>query len=196
MTDREADLFYKYLELLAKWQRVHRLVGSIDPLWIAENLFLDSLLFLKALPRRVHDLIDVGAGAGFPGVPLKIMAPELRVTLVEARSRRASFLSTAVRELGLSEVAVLNARAEDLVDRPGFRFDAVVTRCAASVNAVLPLAVKFLKDGGVAVASGPPTAVRLSLGEWLEVATRRGTRRFAIYRKPEGVNRGTQAPLV
>ena len=185
MTDREADQFYKYLELLAEWQRVHRLVGSIDPLWIAENLFLDSLLFLKTLPRGVHDLLDVGAGAGFPGVPLKIMAPELRVTLVEARNRRASFLSTAVRELGLSEVAVLNARAEDLVDRPGFRFDAVVTRCAASVNAVLPLAVKFLKDGGVAVASGPPTAVRLSLGEWLEVATRRGTRRFAIYRKPE-----------
>jgi len=185
VTDREADQFHKYLELLTEWQRVHRLLGSIDPRWIAENLFLDSLLFLKALPRGVHDLLDVGAGAGFPGIPLKIMAPQLRVTLVEARSRRASFLSTAVRELGLSEVAVLNARAEALVERPGFRFDAVVTRCAGSVNAVLPLAVSFLKEGGVAVASGPPTAVRLSLGEWLEVATRRGIRRFAIHRKPD-----------
>jgi len=159
------------------------MVGSIDPLWIAENLFLDSLLFLKALPRGVQDLLDIGAGAGFPGVPLKIMTPGLRVTLVEARSRRASFLSTAVRELGLSEVAVLNARAEDLVDRPEFRFDAVVTRCAGSVNAVMPLAMSFLKSGGLAVASGPPTAVELPMGEWLEVATRRGTRRFAVCRK-------------
>jgi len=185
VTDREADQFHKYLELLTEWQKVHRLVGSIDPLWVAENLFLDSLLFLKALPRSVHDLLDIGAGAGFPGIPLKIMAPKLRVTLVEARSRRASFLSTAVRELRLPEIAVLNARAEDLVDRPGFRFDAVVTRCAGSVNAVLPLALRFLKVGGVAVASGPPTAIALSLGEWLEVATRRGIRRFAIYRKPD-----------
>ena len=184
MTDREADQFYKYLELLAEWQRVHRLVGSIDPLWIAENLFLDSLLFLKALSRDVHDLLDVGAGAGFPGIPLKIMAPELRVTLVEARSRRASFLSTAVRELRLSEVTVVNARAEDLVDSTEFRFDAVVTRCAGSVNAVLPLALKFLKAGGIAVASGPPAETKLPLGEWLEVATRRGPRRFAVYRKP------------
>ncbi len=184
MSDREADQFYKYMELLTEWQKVHRLVGSIDPLWIAENLFLDSLLFLKALPRDVHDLLDVGAGAGFPGVPLKIMAPDLRLTLVEARSRRASFLSAVVRELGLSHVGVLNARAEDLIDRPGFRFDAVVTRCAGSLNVVLPLAMKFVKAGGVVVASGPPTTFELPLGEWIEVGARRGTRRFAVYRKP------------
>jgi len=185
VSDRQADQFYKYLELLTEWQRVHRLVGSIDPLWIADNLFLDSLLFLKSLPRGVHDVLDVGAGAGFPGIPLKIMLPELRMTLVEARSRRASFLSTAVRELGLPDVAVLNSRVEDLVHRPGFRFDAVVTRCAGSVNAMLPLALKLVNAGGVVIVSGPPSAVELLLGEWVEVANRSGTRRFAVCRKPD-----------
>ena len=170
--------------MLTKWQRIHRLVGSVEPKWVAENLFLDSLLFLKALPRGVHDLLDLGAGAGFPGVPLKIVAPDLRLTLVEAKSRRTSFLSTLVRELQLSDVRVINARAEDLIAQPAFRFDAVVTRCAGSLGAVLPLAVTLLRAGGIAVASGPPKRTELPLGGWIEVSGPSGTRRFAVYRKP------------
>lgn len=115
---------------------------------------------------------------------MKIVAPELRLTLVEANSRRTSFLSTLVRELQLSDVQVINARAEDLIDQPAFRFDAVVTRCAGSLGAVLPLAVKLLRAGGIAVASGPPKRTELSLGGWIEVSGPSGTRRFAIHNKP------------
>jgi 16S rRNA (guanine527-N7)-methyltransferase len=169
---------------LIKWQRVHRLVGSIEPAWVAENLFLDSLLFLKVLPRDARELLDLGAGAGFPGVPLKIVLPEIRLTLVEARSRRASFLSALVRELGLSEVQVINARAEELIDQPRFRFDAVVMRCAGSLDDVLPTAVKLLRAGGRAVASGPPVSTKLPCGAWVEVPGPRGARRFAVFDKP------------
>ena len=97
----EEGRFDKYLTLLIKWSSVHRLVGWTEPVWIVENLFLDSLLFLKVLPDTVRSLMDLGSGAGIPGVPLKIVRRHLQVTLLEARERRVSFLSTVVRELGL-----------------------------------------------------------------------------------------------
>jgi 16S rRNA (guanine527-N7)-methyltransferase len=160
------------------------LVGSTDPAWVVENLFLDSLLFLKTLPTDSRDLLDLGAGAGFPGVPLKIVEPALRLTLVEAKSRRASFLSTLVRELELVGVRVINDRAEHIVDQTELRFDAVVMRCAGSLDAVLPLAGRLLKPGGVAIASGPPKVAKLPVGDWVEVAGPNGIRRFAIHTYP------------
>jgi 16S rRNA (guanine527-N7)-methyltransferase len=156
------------------------LVGSVEPAWVVDNLFVDSLLFLKVLPSGIRDLLDLGTGAGFPGVPLKIVMPELRLTLIEARSRRASFLATVIRDLGLSDVRIVNARAEDLVGTTDLRFDAVVMRCAGSLEVALPLAEQFLKPGGVAVTSGPPASVEGPRGAWVEVQGPRGIRRFAV----------------
>src|SRR5688572_4764254 len=91
LDQHELAAFGKYLTLLVKWQRVQRLVGSSDPEWIVEHLFLDSLLFLQVLPAELESLADVGSGAGFPGIPIKIVRPDLRVTLIESRQRRVSF---------------------------------------------------------------------------------------------------------
>ena len=164
-----------------KWQRIHRLVGSTEPLSVVESLFLDSLLFLKVLPSGVRDLLDLGAGAGFPGIPLKIVRPDLELTLVEAKARRASFLSTVTRELRLAGTQVIHARAEALIERPDSRFDAVVMRCAGALDQVLPLAVELLRPGGTAIASGPPVAGSLPCGEWAEVPWGGGKRRFAVF---------------
>src|SRR5918992_1358518 len=101
LSQSEAALFYKYMTLLIKWSSTHRMIGWAEPLWIVENLFLDSLLFLRILPPDIRSVMDLGAGAGIPGIPLKIVCSELHVTLLEARRRRAFFLSTVVRELGL-----------------------------------------------------------------------------------------------
>jgi len=98
---------------LLEWQRTHRLVGSSEPRWIVENLFLDSLLFLRVLPPGITTLLDLGSGAGIPGIPIKLVRPAIQLVLVESRRRRASFLSTAVRDLGLSGTRVVGGRAED-----------------------------------------------------------------------------------
>lgn len=159
-------------------------MGSSDPLWIVENLFLDSLIFLKALPASIDSVLDLGAGAGFPGVPLKIVQPHIRLILVEARARRASFLSTAVRELRLTDVEVINARAETLAAQRRSAVDAVVTRCAGSLPDVIPVADALVKPGGIVVCSGPPAPISLPLVEWLETQGHRGQDRYlAVYRK-------------
>src|SRR5947207_1462167 len=100
LSGSELIMFRKYMVMLRKWQKSHRLVGSTDSSWVADHLFLDSLLFARVAPVDTRAVADVGAGAGFPGLPLKIVFPSMTLTLIEARRRRASFLSAVVRELG------------------------------------------------------------------------------------------------
>jgi 16S rRNA (guanine527-N7)-methyltransferase len=184
LTPHELDLFSRYLDLLVKWQRSHRLIGSSDEMWIVEHLFLDSLLFFRLLPLSVRTLVDLGSGAGMPGVPIKIVRGDVEVTLVESRRRRASFLSAVVRELGLAQTRVVADRVESQLPDLEGRFDAAVMRCAGDVGGLMPLAARLLAPRGVVIASGPPEPRSLTLGEWVVVPGLRppSTRRFAIYR--------------
>ena len=165
----ELEAFKRYLDLLQRWQRVHRLIGSTEPAWIVENLFLDSLLFLRVLPGNARAVADLGSGAGLPGIPMKIARPELRVALIESRQRRVSFLATAVRELALEGVRVVNARAEDVGETLGASFDAVVMRCAGDPEALLPQAERLIVPGGIVIGSGPPVRRPLRRGAWVEI---------------------------
>ena len=158
LTEDERIKAYNYLKILTKWQKSHRLVGSIDPEWIAENVFLHSLCFLEPLPPATHAIVDVGSGAGLPGVPMAIVRPDMEITLIESRRRRASFLSTVVRELGLVAVNVIEERVERLDASYAERFDAVVMRCAGDERSVLGEAWRLLRPGGVAVISSHPEA--------------------------------------
>jgi len=181
LNDAELQAFDNYLKLLQKWQKSQRLVGSSDARWIVDNLFLDSLLFLKALPETIGSLADVGSGAGLPGIPLKIVRPQWRVVLIESRAKRASFLSAAVRELGLQDAVVLPARAEDYAARNPGAFDAVVMRCAGEFQATARAIAPLVTSGGVIVASGPPTTKPMGLGKWVEVrGLAQAPRRFAV----------------
>jgi len=183
LTSDEQDLFSRYLALLIKWQRSHRLIGSSDEMWIVEHLFLDSLLFLRLLPSTARSLADIGSGAGMPGVPIRIVRSDAELTLVESRRRRASFLSTVVRELPLARTHVVADRIESrLADLEG-RFDAIVMRCAGDVDELMPLAARLLAPHGVVVASGPPAPRPLTIGHWVVVSGFRPstTRRFAVY---------------
>ena len=185
LTNSEADQFCKYLNLLVKWQGVHRLLGSPDPHWIVERIFLDSLLFLRVLPPDAREVLDVGSGAGVPGIPLKLVIPDLRLTMVESRQRRASFLSTAVRELSLRDVRVIPERLESMVRNGADRFDAVVARCAGDVGYLFELGARLARPGGVVIASGPPKIHPLHVGEWITTPGINSgeTRNFALYRR-------------
>lgn len=184
LTDQERGNFEKYLGLLIKWQKAHRLVGSTEPMWIVEHLFLDSLLFLRLLPSSVRTLADVGSGAGLPGLPLKIVKPEIEVVLIESRRRRAMFLASAIREMKLRGVRVLEGRLESFAADLQQRVDAVVMRCAGDVESMIPAAASITTRDGIVIASGPPEPRPLFLGEWVTVqGVKRGaTRRFAVYR--------------
>lgn len=171
---------------MIEWSSVHRLIGSTDPEWIAEHLLLDSLLFLRVVPHEAGSILDFGAGAGLPGIPIAVVRPDARVTLLEGRRRRASFLATCVRELGLTGARVVAARAEDVASELAGSFDVVVMRCAGRLDEILPVAAQFARsEGGLVVAAGPPRETPIRIGQWLEVAgVREGTtRRFAVLRR-------------
>lgn len=186
LSDRECADFDKYLQILLKWQRAHRLVGSDDPLWIVEHLFLDSLLFLGLIPSSARKVADLGSGAGLPGLPLKIVRRDLEVALIESRRRRAMFLTSAIRTIGVEGAAVIEGRVENLSVELRRRFDVVVMRCAGDIEVMIPAAVGLLSEGGIVIASGPPTPKPLRLGDWVTIpGVKRGSaRRFATYLKP------------
>jgi 16S rRNA (guanine527-N7)-methyltransferase len=161
---------------------VHRLLGSNDPGWIVERVFLDSLLFKRVLPSTARDVLDVGSGAGIPGIPLKLVDPEMHLTMVESRQRRISFLSSAIRELSLAETDVVGERLEGAVRQLAGRFDAVVARCAGDVGYLFGIGAHLVRPGGAVIASGPPKEYPLPAGRWVNVpgSWPGETRRFAI----------------
>ena len=184
LSNSELDSFDKYLKLLQKWQKSQRLIGSSDAAWIVDELLLDSLLFLRVLPREFNSLADVGSGAGLPGIPIKIVKPGVRAALIESRARRASFLSSAIRELGLSDAHVVTSRVEDYATQQRGAFDVVVMRCAGDFADLAGPARDLVAAGGMVVASGPPSRRPLGVGEWVEVPGRAQgeMRRFAVVR--------------
>lgn len=156
LSPNEIQLFRKYLELLRLWNRVHRLVGSERPVWIVERLFLDSLLYLPLLPPGAGRVLDLGSGAGIPGVPLKIVRPDLSLVLAEARRKRASLLRLVVRDLALSGVEIIERRLGPAGWQPESPFDAVVARCAGDPAEVARVAMDLIREGGRVIVSGPP----------------------------------------
>jgi 16S rRNA (guanine527-N7)-methyltransferase len=157
---REIAAFDAYVDELLTWQRHTRLVGSADPGWIVEHLLLDSLLFVRFLGGSGR-VLDLGSGAGVPGIPVKIVAPWLSMSLVEARRKRASFLAAVIRRLGLAGVEVLGMRCEEALRSGAIRaesFDAVVSRSAAAPERIAALGRNLLRPGGTLVIAGSPGA--------------------------------------
>ena len=155
----ELQAFSRYLSLLLEWNRAHHLTGYRTAPEITEKLLLDSLLFLRWMKPGAWRVLDLGAGAGIPGIPMRVVEPRIKLTLIEARRRWSSFLAVAVRELGLEGAQVESGRAEELLaSEPALRggFDIVVTRAAGPIRSILPLALDFLTPGGRLISSGPP----------------------------------------
>jgi len=178
--------FARYLELLTQWNRTHDLVGLDKPLDIVRVLFIDSLFFLSLLPARPVRLVDIGAGAGIPGVPLHLVDPGIALTLVESRRKRVSFLSTLKRELGLHETGVLEGRAEDVVNQHAVikgSFDIVVSRAVSPTPRFLSACLEYVGQAGRVILAGPPPTPELPPlpngfnAEWVKVPYPGGKRR-------------------
>ncbi|MDP3767666.1 MAG: 16S rRNA (guanine(527)-N(7))-methyltransferase RsmG [Dehalococcoidia bacterium] len=154
----QISLLSKYLGLVSRWRRRARLTAVADPIDAARVHIADSLLVLRAGVPASASLIDVGSGAGFPGIPLKVARPDLDITLLEPEARRAAFLEVAATELSLL-LRVVAARAEDAAKEPSLReqFDLAAARAVAPLPAVCELTLPFVRPGGKTVLLKGPS---------------------------------------
>ena len=156
---RAQSRFARYYELLLEWNERAGLTTVTQPLEVARRHFGESLALYSVLRQtrllspEAH-VIDLGTGAGFPGLPCAILDPTLDVALLESHGRRTDFLRTTVEALGLQNVRVVHARAEDAARDPALReaFDLVVARALAAMPVLVELALPFLRPGGVLAA--------------------------------------------
>jgi 16S rRNA (guanine527-N7)-methyltransferase len=155
--------FSQYRELLLERNTQHNLTAIRDPEGIERKLFLDALAMAPALdyivrnsPRNAWDrirLVDVGAGAGFPGLPLKIVHPELDLTLIDATAKKVTFVNDVIAALGLDNARAVHGRAEDLGRDRALRehYDIATARAVASLPVLLEYVLPLLKVGGTAL---------------------------------------------
>jgi 16S rRNA (guanine527-N7)-methyltransferase len=165
----ERQAFDRYADLLIHWNRTHHLTSFRTRAAIGRGLFLDSLLFRALMPAEAKRVVDIGAGAGIPGMPLRIVDHNLSLTLVEARRKPVSFLRALVRELGLKDIDVYHSRAEDLlVETPELlgKYDIVLTRSVGLTPRLIESAMLYLRRGGQLLASGPPAGSSLPRPDW------------------------------
>lgn len=160
LTDAQIAQFDRYQAELIDWNQRMNLTAITEPAAIQSRHFLDSLSVLQALPETGRagaapvKLIDVGAGAGFPGIPLAIVCPSLRVTLLEATQKKCRFLDHVVNTLGLSNVTSICGRSEEIARRPDQResYDLAVARALAPLPVLAEFCLPFLRIGGRLIA--------------------------------------------
>lgn len=155
LDENQLDAFDIFTSLLLEWNKKFNLTRITNPEEIAIKHHLDSLALLKfvEIPHS-SSLIDVGTGAGFPGIPLKIACPELKLTLLDSVRKKLVFLEVVVEKIMLKDVELVHGRAEDIgrVQSYRERFDFVVSRAVARLNVLAELCLPFCRIGGLFVA--------------------------------------------
>lgn len=152
-TELQIDAFKTYLEELKKWNRAYNLSGLKTDSEIIIKHFLDSLLFSKVLPENVQTVADIGSGAGFPGIPIKIVKPSLKVFLIEPTKKKAVFLRHICNRLDLHNIEIIDKRVEDI---KGLKVDAAVTRALFSISDFIDKTQDILKENGILILSKGP----------------------------------------
>ena len=151
----------EFSRLLLEKNRVMNLTAITDPADVARLHFLDCASLLTIADFRGKNVVDVGTGAGFPGLPLKIAQPDISLTLLDSLDKRVRFLGDVCAVTGLADVTCLHARAEEAPELRG-RFDAAVSRAVARLYLLCELCLPFVRTGGVFLAmKGPDCAEEL-----------------------------------
>ena len=151
LNDTQIQQFIKYHEILVEWNSFMNLTGITEYEEVVQKHFVDSLVLCKAIDvNQVESLIDIGTGAGFPGIPLKIAYPHLKVTLLDSLQKRIKFLDEVVMQLGLTEVETIHGRAEDFA-KPSMKresYDVCVSRAVANLASLSEYCLPYVKVDG------------------------------------------------
>lgn len=155
LTEEQIDSFLIYYEMLEEWNQVMNLTTVTEYNEVMKKHFIDSLSLVKAYdPGKRTSVIDVGTGAGFPGLALKIAFPDLKVTLLDSLNKRINFLDAVIDRLHLQGVETIHGRAEDFA-RPGKlreSYDLCVSRAVANLSTLSEYCLPFVKTGGLFIA--------------------------------------------
>lgn len=158
-TELQLDQLHRYYEMMVEKNKVMNLTSITEYDEVVIKHWLDSLCFSKVYSEKLKDgktlrLIDIGTGAGFPGIPIKILFPEIEVVLLDSLQKRIIFLQDVVNELDLHTISCIHGRAEELSSKPEYRekFDFAVSRAVARLSSLSEFCIPFVKAGGLFVA--------------------------------------------
>lgn len=155
LSQQQVDQFVRYYELLVEWNSFMNLTGITEFSEVLKKHFIDSMsIFSYVNQNSISSLIDVGTGAGFPGLPLKIVCPELKVTLLDSLDKRIKFLNCVIDELELQNITAIHGRAEDYASNMEHRefYDMAVSRAVANLSTLSEYCLPFVKKDGIFVS--------------------------------------------
>ena len=157
-SEEQTNAFMTYLSELKKWNKTYNLTGLKEDKDIIIKHFFDSLLYLKTLPESEIRVADVGSGAGFPGLPIKIIRPEIEMYLIEPSRKKAAFLKHIIRQLGLRKAEVIEKRIEEIRANQELAelVDVAVTRALFSIEDFMKKASHIVKEGGTLILNKGP----------------------------------------
>ena len=155
LTELQYEQFIKYMRFLQEWNEKINLTAITDDEEVIKKHFIDCIKAFKSdAIKNAKTIIDVGTGAGFPGLPIAIMNPNVKVTLLDSLNKRINYLNTVVRELGLKNVTTIHSRAEDGARKPELRekFDVATSRAVANMAVLSEYCMPYVKKDGYFVA--------------------------------------------
>lgn len=157
LSEHQLHQFYKYFELLVEWNKIMNLTAITEMEEVVTKHFVDSLTLVKAIPdlgEKGGTILDMGTGAGFPGIPLKIVYPNLKITLLDSLNKRIKFLNEVIGEIGLEDITAIHGRAEDYGRNKDYReqFDYCVSRAVANLSTLSEYCMPYVKIGGTFIS--------------------------------------------